>query len=386
MAIQSLFGPTPAQVMEMRRKEQEQEIMQQGKEFGVFAPLYQAGLRFGEQGRQSLQGLFPGQQDSALKEATAVQSVLAKYADSDQTDPEVLSRIGRELMPIAPNAGLKALTIAKELQTKQESIIGKVNPSDFTPASLQAFIQSGGKDYSLLKEKAGTGEGTEFERLLQGLPPDQQQKYRMDLLRKKTSQEMPPSLVPIVFKDLDAVTSNTGAIGELRSTINNLESGKLKLGLNSNFANTFKTLAGKSTEGSRAYSEMNTMLESLRNARLNLNTGVQTEGDALRAINEFLSNFDKYDTKTALQQFKRIEDKMALATNAKQDRVKALFNSYGTAVPEGFFPKITTKSENTQTISDSVIQREFNDPKNAAWKARGFDAFKKEFLKRNQNK
>jgi hypothetical protein len=158
MAIQSLFGPTPAQVMEMRRKEQEQEIMQQGKEFGVFAPLYQAGLRFGEQGRQSLQGLFPGQQDSALKEATAVQSVLAKYADSDQTDPEVLSRIGRELMPIAPNAGLKALTIAKELQGRQESLVGKVNPADFTPESLQAFIASGGKDYSVLREKGGGGD------------------------------------------------------------------------------------------------------------------------------------------------------------------------------------------------------------------------------------
>jgi hypothetical protein len=115
MAIQSLFGPSPAQVLEQRRKEQEQSILQQGREFGVFAPLYQAGLRFGEQGRQSMQGLFPGQQDAALQEATAVQSVLAKYADQDQSNPEILSQIGRELLPIAPNAGMKALMFAKEL-------------------------------------------------------------------------------------------------------------------------------------------------------------------------------------------------------------------------------------------------------------------------------
>jgi hypothetical protein len=120
MAIQSLFGPSPAQVMEQRRKEAEQEILQQGKEFGVFAPLYQAGLRFGEQSRQAMQGMFPGQQDAALQEATAVQSVLAKYADQDQSNPAILSQIGRELLPIAPNAGFKALEMASKLQKENK--------------------------------------------------------------------------------------------------------------------------------------------------------------------------------------------------------------------------------------------------------------------------
>jgi len=143
MAIQSLFGPSPAQVMEQRRKEQEQEILQQGREFGVFAPLYQAGLRFGEQGRQSLQGLFPGQQDAALQEATAVQSVLAKYADQDQSNPEILSQIGRELLPIAPNAGFRALSLAKELTAKSGDT--KVLPPGAVLVDAQGNIIAEGK-------------------------------------------------------------------------------------------------------------------------------------------------------------------------------------------------------------------------------------------------
>jgi hypothetical protein len=148
MAIQSLFGPSPAQVMEQRRKEQEQEILQQGREFGMFAPLYQAGLRFGEQGRQSLQSMFPGQQDAALQEATAVQSVLAKYQGENIYDPSVLTKIAEDLGPVAPNAGLKALTLARELTSKQESAFAKINPKDYTPESIQVFNQT--KDYSAL--------------------------------------------------------------------------------------------------------------------------------------------------------------------------------------------------------------------------------------------
>lgn len=126
MAITSLFGPTPAEIMLSQQKEAQQEqllrnqmIAQQGAEFGPFRGLYQAGLRFGDIGAQAMrQGLFPQQADPRLQEATAVQSVLAKYANEDQTDPNVLARIGRDLMPIAPNAGIRALTLAEQFKPK----------------------------------------------------------------------------------------------------------------------------------------------------------------------------------------------------------------------------------------------------------------------------
>ena len=92
MATQSLFGPSPAEIIFAQQKEAQQQnmlrnqqIAQQGSQFGVFAPLYQAGLRFGDVASQAaMQGLFPQQADPRLQEATAVQAVLSKYADQDQ--------------------------------------------------------------------------------------------------------------------------------------------------------------------------------------------------------------------------------------------------------------------------------------------------------------
>jgi hypothetical protein len=384
MAIQSLFGPSPAQVMEQRKKEQEQEIMQQGGEFGEFAPLYRAGLRFNAQGRQSLQSMFPGQQDAALQEATAVQSVLAKYQGQNIYDPSVLTKIAEELGPIAPNAGVKALTLANELTSKQKTGVSDIDPSEVTPESLNAFVKDGSKNYSLLKFKTKTGEGTEFERLIASLPPEEQKAAKQQRLKQLTEGSgMPIPLVMYSLTEAGKVDQTAFGIQQLDTVLKDFESGTLELSLKDNFANQVKTLVGKSDEGSRAYSNMQTTLEELRNARLNLNIGVQTEGDALRAINEFLANYDRYDTKTALQQFKKVRAKMATAYQTKQNRLKGLYTQYNTNVPEGMFPSIETMSSgsSSSSIPDSVIEKEFNDPKNAKWKDRGYEAFKEKFLK-----
>jgi hypothetical protein len=114
MAIETLFGPSIADVQELRRQQQEREIAGAGGQFGVFAPLYQASLRFGNQAVQGMNTLL-GAQDPMLKKATAVQDVLSKYASEDPSNPVTLEKIGRDLMPVAPDAGLKALTLAKQL-------------------------------------------------------------------------------------------------------------------------------------------------------------------------------------------------------------------------------------------------------------------------------
>jgi len=152
MAIQSLFGstsnvfgPSPAEIALARQREAQQEqllrnqmISQQGQEFGPFRGLYQAGLRFGDIAGQAVkQGLFPAPVDPQLQEAVAVQTVLSKYANQNQTDPNILNKIGQELMSIAPNAGLRALTIAQ--QFAKESPFGKIDPSKFTSESLQTY-------------------------------------------------------------------------------------------------------------------------------------------------------------------------------------------------------------------------------------------------------
>lgn len=52
--------------------------------------------------------------------------------------------------------------------------------------------------------------------------------------------------------------------------------------------------------------QFNTFLEKLRNDTLRLNKGVQTEGDARRALNEIIAN--KNDTKVVRAQLARLRD------------------------------------------------------------------------------
>lgn len=96
MAIESLFGPSIADVQELRRQQQEREIAGAGREFGVFAPLYQAGLRFGGQAAQGINTLM-GAQDPMLKKASDMQAILSQYQGQDFTNPDVLKRISGDL-------------------------------------------------------------------------------------------------------------------------------------------------------------------------------------------------------------------------------------------------------------------------------------------------
>jgi hypothetical protein len=151
MAIQSLFGPSPAEVQELRRQQEEKEILASGGEFGAFAPLYQAGLRFGSAGRQAMAPLM-GAQDPMLQKATAIQGVLAKYQGQNLNSAEVMSNIAKDLSTVDMEAGLKAAEIAKKLapegfkpstsfgEVAQELGFGaKTNLNEYTPAQAAAI-------------------------------------------------------------------------------------------------------------------------------------------------------------------------------------------------------------------------------------------------------
>jgi hypothetical protein len=134
MAITSLFGPTPQELIAAQVREQEQmdmlrnqQIGQQGREFGVFAPLYQAGLKFGDLGSRAItRSLFPEVQNPQLQQAQTIQSVIQSYQGQNLGDPAVLQKIASDLFAAgAPDAGIKALATARSLTTKDEFVTGK---------------------------------------------------------------------------------------------------------------------------------------------------------------------------------------------------------------------------------------------------------------------
>lgn len=128
MAIASLFGTSPEEIILARQKElrdqqmlRNQQITQQGGQFGLFAPLYQAGLRFGDIASQSImQGLFPRAQDPMLQRATTTQSIIQKYQGQDFNDPAVLNKMAQEFSAsgqpeIAMQLGDRARSLAPKL-------------------------------------------------------------------------------------------------------------------------------------------------------------------------------------------------------------------------------------------------------------------------------
>lgn len=162
MAITSLFGPSPAEIILAQQKEAQQEqllrnqmIAQQGAEFGPFRGLYQAGLRLGDVGAQAMrQGLFPQQVDPRLQKASDMQSILSDYADKDLNDPTVLKDISGKLrkqgylaesFELANQAftietkleelGIKRATAGREARTEERTLLDfyKKNPEQTGP-------------------------------------------------------------------------------------------------------------------------------------------------------------------------------------------------------------------------------------------------------------
>lgn len=126
MAIQSLFGTSPEEIILARQREARQEqllrnqqIAQQGAGFGPFRELYQAGLRFGDVASQAaMQRMFPTSADPMLKKATDIQSILTQYKDQDLTNSSVLSNIAKELAALGYSN--EAVSVAQQAAARRK--------------------------------------------------------------------------------------------------------------------------------------------------------------------------------------------------------------------------------------------------------------------------
>ncbi len=419
MAQQPLFGYSPEQIMQARQAAMQERAAAEARNVGGgWAPLYEQARGLSMMGAEALgRGLFPQAQDPALQRAQVTQSIVQKYRGQDFNSPSVLSQMASEFS----QAGLPEL--AMELGDKAKQLTSKASRTVVAPGS--SVIDEQGnvlftapdrekqgdkfkvtaeflklvdpKDRPKVIDAANRGEpiptniafltekdsaGTEFERLIAGLPPEEQKRLKAQYLQSKVTSTMSPSLVPVALKEQASLDNIAFGASDISKAIGNLKSGTLKLGLKENFVNSLKTLAGKSDEGSKAFSQFNVALETLRNARLNLNVGVQTEGDAVRAANEFLANYDRYDTQTALTQLERVYGKLENAYKSKQGSIKQLYSSSGTALPDSFFnpfPKVES-GKPTKTYTEDQLKAGFEKArqKYPKWNTLGYDAYKKQ--------
>jgi hypothetical protein len=91
-----------------------------------------------------------------------------------------------------------------------------------------------------------------------------------------------------------------------------ISGGKLDLGLVNNLGARAQNFLGASTENSTNYATMMSTLEKMRNDSLRLNSGVQTEGDAIRAWNELVSNVnDPHVVRAQIARIKVLNERAA---------------------------------------------------------------------------
>ena len=98
---------------------------------------------------------------------------------------------------------------------------------------------------------------------------------------------MPASVMKIKFESQKDTLFAEQAIGRMDNVINNINSGKLKLNLVQNGLSKLGLTVGADINGQNAeYQDLETTLQFIRNAKLRLNTGVQTNFDAQVAMLE----------------------------------------------------------------------------------------------------
>ncbi|MBB6509745.1 hypothetical protein F4695_003113 [Rhizobium soli] len=114
--------------------------------------------------------------------------------------------------------------------------------------------------------------------------------------------------------DIDALTSQ-------------IDSGKLETDLRGRAGASVRTMLNRSTEEDRNLSTLDAKLEGLRNGILLMATGVQTDGDALRAYNEITKN--KNDTQLVRQRLQDIKVQNERNAALQQARIDSVRNEYG---------------------------------------------------------
>lgn len=145
--------------------------------------------------------------------------------------------------------------------------------------------------------------------------------------KKTQGRPLPTAALKLQQEELDAIGTASSIASDLGEIKRQVDTKELQLGPGKNLASSMLNMSGLSTPGSRKFSSFKSTLEKLRNDSLRLNKGVQTEGDAVRAWNEIMSNInDQALVSERLGEVMRINDR---AKNMRTMNVDTIRANYG---------------------------------------------------------
>lgn len=155
-----------------------------------------------------------------------------------------------------------------------------------------------------------------------------------------TAKPLPVGALKLQDDALENIGAADYVVGESKRLGKLLSEGAIELGPVTNTTSRIRNYLGASSPTSRAYGDLNTTLEKLRNESLRLNKGVQTEGDAIRAMNEVVAS--RNDPKLLAENIAKLQNINERAVTLQKNRVNSVRQNYGAAPYD--FSQATTVS------------------------------------------
>jgi len=142
-----------------------------------------------------------------------------------------------------------------------------------------------------------------------------------------SAKPLPPVAVKLQNEALEALGAFKSVDADLAALENQIASGKLNVGPVNRALGAVRTNINRSTENDRNINALKTKLEGMRNAILLMGKGVQTEGDAQRALDEILSNLN--DQELLKQRLPELRAKVKRDAELRKSAVTLLRSNYG---------------------------------------------------------
>jgi hypothetical protein len=331
--------------------------------------LFRAGSQLGT----GLAGLM-GFEDPEIAQARQVQGLLG---GADMNDPDALMQVAQRIQSINPAAAQelsqRALNMRKtqmEIQSKETDVAAKKSaanreeqlrtelaglPPDATDAQIEAVLRKYGDPDTLIKslerrQTAATNAEARMEQARQAhldrmelarlnnasradiAAMNRQFQMQITQMRQdmkaqqdanKPQRPLPASLQKAEDADFEAIDTATAVVSDIAPIINNLETGQLNLSRLNRAKMTAQAFVGSSDPEVLRFQELERNLTRFVNESLRLNKGVQTEGDAQRAAQEYQAAYSKNDAKgmtAALKELEKINKRVAENRRKQIDR------------------------------------------------------------------
>lgn len=150
-----------------------------------------------------------------------------------------------------------------------------------------------------------------------------------EITQSYSNKPLPVGALKLQQEALDGLNAAQTISQKSQAIQEQLGSGQLEVGPLENLISGARNWAGMSSPNSINYQNLETDLEKIRNDSLRLNKGVQTEGDAIRAMNEVIKN--KNDPKALAAAMQKLDAINQRGAELQQMQINTLRQNYNAA-------------------------------------------------------